>query len=52
MAIQVLPRCWAHLAGVSGGEKLYSAFILIINIYPALSTAVGGWEGMDWKRRL
>ena len=47
MALQVLPRCWVHLAGVLGGIKLYSESIIIINIYPTLSAAVGRREGMD-----
>ena len=51
MARPALPRCWAHLAGVLGGVKLYSAAIIIIKIYPALSTAVGGQDGMDCNRR-
>jgi hypothetical protein len=52
MALRALPRCWAHLAGVSGGVKLYSGSIIIIKIYPALSTAIGGRDGMDCSRRL
>ena len=54
MALQVLPHCWVHLAGVSGGVKLYLESIIIINIYPTLSTAVGRWEGMDcnWCLRI
>ena len=40
--------CWVHLAGVSGGEKTYSAgSSIIIKIYPALSLAIGGRDGMD-----
>jgi hypothetical protein len=52
MALRALPRCWVHLAGVSGGVKLYSESIIIINIYPALSAAIGRWEGMDCNWRL
>ena len=45
------PRCWVHLAGVSGGENIYlgSSIVLIIN-YPALSTAIGGRDGVDGSR--
>ena len=44
------PRCWVHLAGVSGGENIYlGSSILIIN-YPALSTAIGGRDGVDGGR--
>jgi hypothetical protein len=42
-----LIHCWVHLAGVSGGVKLYSGFSIIIKIYPALSLAIGGRDGMD-----
>jgi len=52
MALGALPRCWALLAGVSGGIKLYLGFIIIIKIYPTLSTAVGGQDGMDCSRCL
>ena len=54
MALRVLPRCWVHLAGVLGGVKLYSECIMIINIYPTLSAAVGRREGMDcnWCLRM
>ena len=52
MALRVLPHCWAHLAGFSGGVKLFLAPIVIIKIYPALSTAIGGQDGMDCRRRL
>jgi hypothetical protein len=51
MALLVLPRHWAHLAGVSGGEKLYSVAIIIIKIYPTLSTTIRGWDEMDCNRR-
>jgi hypothetical protein len=49
MALQALPCCWVHLAGVSGGVKSYSGFIIIIKIYPALSATVGGagWDGLQ-----
>jgi hypothetical protein len=42
--------CWAQLAGVSGGEKTYSGSRIIIKIYPALSLAIGGRDGMDGGR--
>jgi len=42
-----LTRCWVQLAGVSGGEKTYSGSIIVIKIYPTLSLAVGGRDGMD-----
>jgi hypothetical protein len=38
---------WAQLAGVSGREKTYSGSSIIIKIYPALSLAIGGRDGMD-----
>ena len=47
MALRALPRCWVQLAGVSGGEKTYSRSSIIIKIYPALSPAIGGQDGMD-----
>ena len=47
MALPALPHGWAHLAGVSGGEKIYSWSIIIIKIYPALPATVGGQNGMD-----
>ena len=52
MALQALPRCWAHLAGVSSGVKLHLKSIIITKIYPALSAAIGGQYGMDCSRRL
>jgi nitrate reductase NapE component len=52
MALWALPHCWAHLVGVSGRKKIYSWSIIIIKIYPALSAAVGGQDGMDCSRRL
>jgi hypothetical protein len=42
-----LIHCWVHLAGVLGGEKTYSGSSIIIKIYPALSLAIGGRDGMD-----
>ena len=42
-----LIHCWVQLAGVSGGEKPYSGSTIIIKIYPALSLAIGGRDGMD-----
>jgi len=47
MALPALPHGWAHLAGVLSGIKLYSVPIIIIKIYPTLSAAVGGQDGMD-----
>ena len=44
------PRCWAHLAGISGGEKLYMDSDILIKIYPALSAAIWGRDGMDGSR--
>jgi hypothetical protein len=52
MALRALPRCWAHLAGVSGGVKLHLKSIIIIKIYPTLSAAIGGRDGMDCSRRV
>ena len=52
MALWVLPRCWAHLAGVSSGVKLHLKSIIITKIYPALSAAIGGQYGMNCSRRL
>jgi hypothetical protein len=42
-----LIHCWVQLAGVSGGEKTYLGSSIIIKIYPALSLAIGGQDGMD-----
>jgi hypothetical protein len=42
-----LTHCWVQLAGVSGGEKTYSGSSIIIKIYPTLSLAIGGRDGMD-----
>ena len=52
MALQALPRCWAHLAGVPSGVKLHLKPIIILKIYPALFAAIGGRDGMDCSRRL
>jgi hypothetical protein len=41
---------WVQLAGVSGGEKTYSGSGIIIKIYPAVSLAIGGRDGMDGGR--
>ena len=43
----MLIHVWVHLVGVSGGEKTYVGSIIIINFYPTLSLAIGGWDGMD-----
>jgi len=37
------------LAGVSVAEKIYLGSSTVY-IYPALSTAIGGWDGMDGSR--
>jgi hypothetical protein len=42
-----LIHCWVHLAGVSGGGKTYLGSSIIIKIYPALSLAIRGRDGMD-----
>ena len=42
--------CWVQLAGVSGGEKTYLGSSIIIKIYPALSLAIGGRDGVDGNR--
>ena len=52
MALWALPRCWAHLVGVSGGIKLHLKSIIIIKIYPARFAAIGGRDGMDCSRYL
>ena len=44
------PCCWAHLAGVSGGEKFYLGSSIIKINYPTLSTAIRGRDGMDGGR--
>jgi len=47
--VGALIHCWVHfkLAGVSDGEKAYLGSSIIIIIYPTLSLAIGGWDGMD-----
>ena len=46
-----LPACyWAHLAGIYAAEKIYLVFNILIIIYPALSAAIGGRDGMDGGR--
>jgi hypothetical protein len=50
MALRALPRCWIHLAGVSGGAKIYLGSSIIIKIYPTLSLVIGGRDGMDCRR--
>jgi len=52
MALWAPPRCWAHLAGDSGGETIYLGSSLIMKIYPALSLVTGGRDGMDRSRRI
>ena len=52
MALQALLRCWVHLAGVSGEEKIYLGSSIIMKIYPAVSLVIGGRDGMDGRRRL
>jgi len=47
LMLGALNCCWAQLAGVSGGEILYSGFRIIIKFYLALSLAIGGQDGMD-----
>ena len=47
LMLRALIHCWVHLAGVSGGEKMYSGSRIIIKIYPALSLAIAGWGGVD-----
>ena len=42
-----LIHCWVQWAGVLGGENLYSGSSTIIKIYPGLSLAIGGRDGMD-----
>ena len=39
-------HCWACLAGVSGGEKIYLGSSMIMEIYPAVSLVIGGQDGM------
>ena len=47
LMLGALIRCWVQLAGVSGGEKTYSGSSIIIIIYPTLSLAIGGRDGVD-----
>jgi hypothetical protein len=47
MALWALPRCWVHLAGVSGREKIYSGCITLIKIHAILSLVIGGQDGVD-----
>ena len=42
-----LIHCWVHLAGVSGREKTYPGSSITIKIYPTLSLAIGGRDGVD-----
>ena len=44
------PHCWAHLAGISGGVKIYLGPSILIKIIPPLSAAIGGQDGMDGSR--
>ncbi len=41
---------WVHLAGISGGEILYLGSSIFVIIYPALSAAIRGRDGMDGGR--
>jgi len=43
----LLPQHWGHLAGISGGEKIYLGSRIVIKNYPAHSAAIGGRDGMD-----
>ena len=43
----VLIHYWVHLAGVLGRAKIHLGSSIIINVYPALSLAIGGQDGMD-----
>ena len=52
MARWALPRCWAHWAGVSEGEKTYLGSSIIMKIYPAISLVIAGRDGMDGRRRI
>jgi len=42
-----LIHCWVHLAAVLGGEKMYLGSITLMKIYPTLSAAIGGRDGVD-----
>ena len=50
MPLRALPHCWVQLAGVLGGEKIHLGSSIIINVYPTLSLAIGGRDGMDGGR--
>ena len=50
MPLQALPHCWVQLVGVSSEEKMYLGSSIIVKIYPALSLAIGGQDGMDGSR--
>ena len=39
--------CWGHLAGISGGEKIYLGIIVITINFAALCAAIGGQDGVD-----
>ena len=41
------PLCWAQLAAVLDGVKLYYGSSILIKNYPTLSAAIGGWDGVD-----
>jgi len=45
-----LPRCWARLARVLDEKNIYSGSTMLIKIYPALSTAMGGWDRVDGRK--
>ena len=47
LMLGALIHCWVQLVGVSGREKTYSGSCIIIIIYPALSHAIWGWDGVD-----
>ena len=44
------PLCWAQLAAVLGGVKLYYGSTILIKNYPTPSAAIGGWDGVDAKQ--
>ena len=49
--MMVLPaRHWAHLAGIFAAEKIYLVFNILNIIYPAVSAAIWGQDGMDGSR--
>jgi hypothetical protein len=41
---------WAHLAGISVRETLYLGSSIIVIIYPGLSAAIWGRDGMDGSK--